>query len=206
MLWLSHTHAASASVAAVRLDHWLPDGPCLCVAQHASLAFYALSEGRASRDTSYINRPLACVQRVPLRARIIAIDVVRSLSKDESDRILLLTDHPVPRLLVLRRGATEADDARPNPWADISTEASLVLQDAVRSPAELGLGLCTEPALDLRLASGSRPGRWAATHTHTGQMRMIPIEESVPPVHTELAFNARYVVLLTQPSPCRPAL
>lgn len=184
MLWLSHTHAASATVGAARLDHWLVDGPCLCVAQHAALAFYALTATPGGAA------PLTLVERVPLRARVLALEAVRG--RDGADRVLLLTDHPVPRLIVLRRARADdvRDDARPNPCPGVHTETSFVLSDPTRPPAELGLGLYAEPA-----GGHEAPGaRWVAAHTHTGQLRVVPLGGAASPAEPARAFNAPYVV------------
>lgn len=186
MLWASQTHTASATIASVRLDHWFPDGPCLCVAQHSGLAFYALSDGPATK-------PLACLVRIPLRARVLAMHVLPASSSAMSDVLLILTDHPVPRLLVLRRTAPsdEQDPRRPNPWSDVHTEATLLLQDSTRPAADMGLGMCIEPP---PAHSRRRYGRWAAAYTHTGQLRLLPLKPMGPstsPVPIAEAFHAR---------------
>lgn len=189
MLWLSQTHPASATVAAVRLDRWYPDGPCLCVAQQSALAFYTLAEHSTDAEgVQQAQRPLSLLERVPLRARILALEAIRT--DGAPDRVVVLTDHPVPRLIALR--PTSASDvydlAQPRPWPHIHTETSLVLHDAARPPAELGLGLYMEPS------NAALRGRWAATHTHTGQLRVVPLDGFEAPVQTSHAFNARYVV------------
>ena len=174
MLWLSHSYAATASFAGVRLDGWLGDAPCLCVAQHAGLAVYALA------DTPE-HRALACVLRVPLRARVLAIDVVRA--RGRADHLVVLTDHPTPRCIVLEPHRGPA----PHPWARVRTAAVRELRELTRPAAEYGLGVCVEPPL------GTHTGRWLAAHTHTGQIHVAPTHA------IDRAFSARlpHVVLIS---------
>ncbi|PKI84457.1 hypothetical protein MVES_001712 [Malassezia vespertilionis] len=159
-------------------------------------------EDRVYEAASHEYRPLSTVARIPFHARILAIecvDVAPCTPSQGSDRILILTDHPIPRLIVLRRAtaADHTDPTLPNPWPEVCTEAVILLQDLARPPAEMGIGLCVEPAI----GDAATHGRWAAIHTHTGQMRMIPMAKHDAPqrvVETDKAFNARlpHVMLL----------
>ena len=169
MLWLSHTHAASASLAAVRLDHWLADGPCLCVAQHSSLSIVSLTSVHGAPGDTAVYPPLSCVLRMPLNARILTIQAVPAVAGSDAhrtDRIAVLTDHPVPRLLVLRP-ATAAEVAqqenKSSPWSRIITEVALDLAEASRPPAELGLGLAIEKAV---ATSPSLASVWTVSHVY----------------------------------------
>ncbi|WFC95195.1 hypothetical protein MBRA1_001842 [Malassezia brasiliensis] len=148
MLWLSQTHPASATVAAVRLDRWYPDGPCLCVAQQSALAFYALAEQSTdSKAEQQAQQPLSLLERVPLRARILALEAIRT--EGTPDRIVLLTDHPVPRLIVLRPANTsdvyDASQPRPLPHVFLVHAAFLARRD--EAPAVLALlSLSSKPS------------------------------------------------------------
>mgnify|MGYP001762182640 CR=1 FL=1 len=181
MLWLSHTHAASASLAAVRLDHWLADGPCLCVAQHSSLSIVSLTSVHGAPGDTAVYPPLSCVLRMPLNARILTIQAVPAVAGSDAhrtDRIAVLTDHPVPRLLVLRP-ATAAEVAqqenKSSPWSRIITEVALDLAEASRPPAELGLGLAIEKAV---ATSPSLASVWTVSHVYRGQLQVMPLSQA----------------------------
>ncbi|WFD30952.1 hypothetical protein MSPP1_001978 [Malassezia sp. CBS 17886] len=197
MLWLSQTRPASVALAAVRLDTWLDGAPALCVAEHTGLALHALAEGRACDGSARVYPPLACVWNLPFQARILAVDVVRQpvVGAPPREKLLVLTDHPTPRLVTLVRADAASAPQPQNPWPFVRTESSLVLHESARPPAELGLGLCVEPGTDVL------PSRWAAVHAYTGQLLLAPLDagsdaagkwEKAPSlVNTAAAFSVK---------------
>ena len=90
MYWLCPSHAPGAAVAGRIVYGWWDHEALLCVAYHSQLTFYALV-GAA---------PYSRVAEVPLRARILAVEV----SHGQADVLYVLTDHPHPRLVAFRPG------------------------------------------------------------------------------------------------------
>lgn len=167
MRWLSPFHPSTAAVAGVAVHAWWHGHTYLCLAHHASLSFYTLDDETptpAGRDGAPV-----CVRQVRLHARVLAIEAMRRAQGP--DALLLLTDHPTPRLVCLEpRG----------PW-DVHTVHVWDLHLAGRTAAELGLGLTTElPAAD------GAPGRWALAHVYTGQVSLVSLDG-------KQSFDARYV-------------
>lgn len=129
MLWLAHTHPATAAVAGVRLDAWLADAPCLCIAFHSHVAIVALAQSHPAA-AGPVYPPLATVTTVPLNARAIALAAA-------DDGVALLTDHPNPRVLFLR----------PTDGGTGASVSAVSLADTVHAPAELGTGMVRADAL-----------------------------------------------------------
>ncbi|EPQ28698.1 uncharacterized protein PFL1_04001 [Pseudozyma flocculosa PF-1] len=188
MLYLSHAHKASATLQSLVLPDFLPSGPSLAVVHHSSIVFLALPRqdkpAPALAPAPAATQPLQQVASVELNARILAVKSIAAPAPASSpsgtqtqaqpgsaprpraaSRLLVLTDHHNPRFVVL------AHSARPDLGDNaILTESTLVLDEPARPPAELGLDLLVEPA------SLHAPGaRFAATHTHSGLLRILPI-------------------------------
>ncbi|WFD19041.1 hypothetical protein MCAP1_001256 [Malassezia caprae] len=165
MRWLSPFHPSTAAVAGVAVHAWWQGHTYLCLAHHASLSFYTLDDDTptpAGREAAPV-----CVRQVRLHARVLAIEAVRRAKGP--DALLLLTDHPTPRLVRLE----------PRESWDVHAAHVWDLHLAGRTAAELGLGLATElPAAD------GAPGRWALAHVHTGQVRVVSLD-------TKQGFDAR---------------
>ncbi|KAN0061664.1 hypothetical protein ACQY0O_005655 [Thecaphora frezii] len=175
MYYISHLHKPSATLQSLVLPDFLPSGPCLALVYHSSIAFLALPANHAAPPAHHV--PLQQITSVDINARILT---VQALAADDgaaarsTKRLVVLTDHHRPRLVVLRHaGGALADHA-------ILTEATLLLEEAARTPAELGLGLFVEPltatvGVTGGSASGVRGQRYAAAHTHSGLLRILPI-------------------------------
>lgn len=136
MLWLAHTHPATAAVAGVRLDAWLADAPCLCIAFHSHVAIVALAQSHPVA-AGPVYPPLATVATVPLNARAIALAAAE-------DGVALLTDHPNPRVLFLR----------PTDGGTRASVSAVSLADTVHAPAELGTGMVRADALLVHTSCG----------------------------------------------------
>ncbi|PWN51805.1 hypothetical protein IE53DRAFT_313283 [Violaceomyces palustris] len=162
MYYISHAHKSSATIQSLLLPNFLPSGPSLCLVHHSSLSFLALP-GNSSSSAPLFSQ----LARFDLNARIISVSAV-------AHRLVLLTDHHMPRLIVLRHAsAQESSSSRPN---GIITEASLLLDEMARAPAELGLGLWVEQTL-ANLGADSGP-RAIVSHTHCGLLRVLPLASS----------------------------
>ena len=154
MYWLCPSHAPSAAVAGRIVYGWWDHEALLCVAYHSQLTFYALV-GAA---------PFSRVAEVPLRARILAVEV----SHGQADVLYVLTDHPHPRLVAFRPG--DAHGVRTVPvWP---------LDQPLRPASDIGVTLALEKA------HGRSSGRWVLTHTHTGYVHLAKLG-------TDIAFHAR---------------
>lgn len=136
MLWLAHTHPATAAVAGVRLDTWLADAPCLCIAFHSHLAIVALTQSHPL-GAGPVYPPLATVTTVPLNARAIALAAA-------DDGVAVLTDHPNPRVLFIR----------PEDGGTCASVSTVSLADTVHAPAELGTGMVRADALLVHTSCG----------------------------------------------------
>lgn len=154
-------------MAGVAVHEWWHGHTYLCVAQHESLSFYTLDD-ETPMPTGHEAAPV-CVRVVGLHARVLAIEAVRRARGPDS--LLLLTDHPTPRIVHLEpRGA----------W-DVSAVHVWDLHAAGPRAAELGLGLVAELP-----ASSGAPGRYAMAHVYTGQVRLVSLD-------TAQTWDARYV-------------
>ena len=123
MLWLAHTHPPAAAVGGVRVDAWLRDSPCLCIAYHAHVAIVALARSQPVSDGP-VYPPLATVATVPLNGRALALQVA-------DGGVAVLTDHPDPHVLFLF----------PKCGGAIAKIEAVPLADPMRPAAELGMGL-----------------------------------------------------------------
>lgn len=154
MYWFCPSHAPSAAVAGCIVYGWWDHEALLCVAYHSQMSFYALV-GAA---------PLKRVADVPLRARILAMEV----SHGQHDVVYVLTDHPYPRLVAFRPGDAYG----------VRTVRVWSLDQPLRPATDIGLTLALEKA------HGRSPGRWVLTHTHTGYVHLAKLG-------TDIAFHAR---------------
>lgn len=154
MYWLCPSHASSAAVAGRIVYGWWGYEALLCVAYHSQVSFYALV-GVA---------PFTRVTDVPLRARILAMEV----SHGQHDVVYVLTDHPCPRLVAFRPGDAYG----------VRTIQVWSLDQPLRPATDIGLTLALEKA------HGRSPGRWVLTHTHTGYVHLAKLG-------TDIAFHAR---------------
>lgn len=122
---------------------------------------------------------LGCVARVRLHARVLALQVVRRARGP--DALLLLTDHPTPRIVYVVPAAPFEVEAE-HVW-DLATPG--------RAAAEYGLGLAVEaPSVD------GAPGRWVLAHVYPGQVRLVSLQDA------QQTWDARYVRPLTQSRGC----
>ena len=154
MYWLCPSHAPSAAVAGRIVYGWWDHEALLCVAYHSQLTFYALV-GAA---------PFSRVAEVPLRARILAVEV----SHGQADVLYVLTDHPHPRLVAFRPGDAHG----------VRTVRVWPLDQPLRPASNIGVTLALEKA------HGRSSGRWVLTHTHTGYVHLAKLG-------TDIAFHAR---------------
>lgn len=167
MRWLAPFHPSTAAVAGVAVHAWWHGYTYLCLAHHASLSFYTLDD-EAPTPTGCEAAPVR-VRQVRLHARVLAMEAVRRARGP--DALLVLTDHPTPRLVRIEPRGT---------W-DVHTVQVWDLHLAGRTAAELGLGL----AVELEGADGA-PGRWVLAHVYTGQVRLLSLD-------TKQNWDARYV-------------
>ena len=154
MYWLCPSHAPSAAVAGRIVYGWWDHEALLCVAYHSQLTFYALV-GAA---------PFSRVAEVPLRARILAVEV----SHGQQEVLYVLTDHPHPRLVAFRPGDAHG----------VRTARVWLLDQPFRPASDVGVTLALEKA------HGRSSGRWVLTHTHTGYVHLAKLG-------TDIAFHAR---------------
>ena len=154
MYWLCPSHAPGAAVAGRIVYGWWDHEALLCVAYHSQLTFYALV-GAA---------PFSRVAEVPLRARILAVEV----SHGQQEVLYVLTDHPHPRLVAFRPGDAHG----------VRTARVWLLDQPLRPASDVGVTLALEKA------HGRSSGRWVLTHTHTGYVHLAKLG-------TDIAFHAR---------------
>ena len=154
MYWLCPSHAPGAAVAGRIVYGWWDHEALLCVAYHSQLTFYALV-GAA---------PFSRVAEVPLRARILAVEV----SHGQQEVLYVLTDHPNPRLVAFRPGDAHG----------VRTARVWLLDQPLRPASDVGVTLALEKA------HGRSSGRWVLTHTHTGYVHLAKLG-------TDIAFHAR---------------
>ena len=154
MYWLCPSHEPSAAVAGRIVYGWWDHEALLCVAYHSQLTFYALV-GAA---------PFSRVAEVPLRARILAVEV----SHGQQEVLYVLTDHPHPRLVAFRPGDAHG----------VRTARVWLLDQPLRPASDVGVTLALEKA------HGRSSGRWVLTHTHTGYVHLAKLG-------TDIAFHAR---------------
>ena len=154
MYWLCPSHAPGAAVAGRIVYGWWDHEALLCVAYHSQLTFYALV-GAA---------PFSRVAEVPLRARILAVEV----SHGQQEVLYVLTDHPHPRLVAFRPGDAHG----------VRTARVWLLDQPFRPASDVGVTLALEKA------HGRSSGRWVLTHTHTGYVHLAKLG-------TDIAFHAR---------------
>ena len=154
MYWLGPSHAPGAAVAGRIVYGWWDHEALLCVAYHSQLTFYALV-GAA---------PFSRVAEVPLRARILAVEV----SHGQQEVLYVLTDHPHPRLVAFRPGDAHG----------VRTARVWLLDQPLRPASDVGVTLALEKA------HGRSSGRWVLTHTHTGYVHLAKLS-------TDIAFHAR---------------
>ena len=181
MLYLSHAHKPSTILQSLVLPDFFPSGPCLAHVHHTSIAFLSLPASQpssASPSSSPSSAPSAAaplqeIATVDINARIIAVKALASAAgahgkRHESQRLLVLTDHFNPRILVLTHNGASDNHAA------IATESTLLLDQIARAPAEIGLGLTVEPVASAG-PSHFLGQRIAASHTHSGLLRILPI-------------------------------
>ncbi|KOS15779.1 uv-damaged dna-binding protein [Malassezia pachydermatis] len=168
MQWLSHTHPASAALASAMVHGWWGYDTCLCLAHPSSVSLYAWKPVFASPshgDESTMDPSLVHVHTMAIPARILGLNVI---AQGDAETLCILTDHPSPCLMVLA--------ADPQRVGVVHTKHVWSLEAAHRPPAELGLGLYTEPAHILNNTS-----RWAMTHLYTGHLQLVPLSSTSRP-------------------------
>ncbi len=182
---VSHLHQASAAVASAVLDDFLlPEHPrVLAVVQHTRIVLLSLPAAtpppspQTSSSEAESSGLLSEVGRIELNARILAIRAVSSgptSSASSSDargktRLVILTDHHLPRLVVVRYDAEQGRQT----GQPFITESTLPLEEITRPCAELGLGLTLE---DIWPGSSSHAApEYLLSHTHSGMMQVVPI-------------------------------
>lgn len=178
MYYLHNVHAATASAQSVYLRRFLPFGPCLCVVQHTSLSFVAL------RSHTSAVAPLSELFSVPLNGRIIRIAVVPSHDMHHLEKLLVLTDHHLPRLISL---SYDQQTGLPSELS-IHTESALQLEELGRPPAESGQTLEVEEGQN---------SSYAYSHTHVGILKIIdvsPNSTNHDSINLAHAFDVRYVI------------
>ncbi|CAD6897317.1 unnamed protein product [Tilletia controversa] len=149
MLYLTHLHPASARSASVRTS-----ASTIAFVGHSSIDILSTAATAAAAA-----EPLARIATLPFNARILQAATLPS----RPGSLCILTDHPVPRLLILV--------PEPGTHARYATHTVIQLQDSVRSPAELGIGMC----LDSFTGIDHTHTPIVFTHTYAGNARVVPL-------------------------------
>ncbi|PWN20706.1 hypothetical protein BCV69DRAFT_299186 [Microstroma glucosiphilum] len=176
---VTHLHKPSTQLQSAVLPTFLDaEHPSLCIVKHSSLDFLLLPSAEGSRRAT--QEPLGKVAHVDVNARILAVSPFTAHGRE---RLAILTDHHQPRLLVLEAHphASAGQDAAFN----IVCNATILLDEMARLPAELGLGVWT-------VSNGGRQA--VVAHTHSGILRVLPTAEVEAEQQSEYAskvFSAR---------------
>lgn len=182
---VTHLHQPSTQLQSVVLPTFLDaQHPSLCIVKHSALDFLLLPSAESSRHAN--QGPLAKIAHIEINARILAIS---PFTVHGQDRLAVLTDHHQPRLLVLEThlSTSVGQDAAFN----VVCNATILLDEMARLPAELGLGVWT-------VSNGNRQAVLA--HTHSGILRVLPTSDVDLDQQSEYAskiFSARYVCCMS---------
>ncbi|KAE8213472.1 hypothetical protein CF327_g3020 [Tilletia walkeri] len=187
MLYLTHLHPASARSATLRTAP-----QTLAFIGHTAIDILALPSSSSSNSVP-IEEPLAKLATLPLNARILQASTLPSIPGS----LLILTDHPIPRLIILVPQPSQQSTDRPTSYA---THTVVQLQDSVRSPAELGIGM----SLDQFAGIGSAHSPVVFTHTYSGNARVVPLAAEAlaepPSAQSGIGALASFDVRLPHPT------
>ncbi|KAK0522383.1 hypothetical protein OC842_006480 [Tilletia horrida] len=173
MLYLTHLHAPSARSASLRTA-----AGTLALVGHTSIDLLALptddnendaadnANDAAGGSNGSAREPFTKLATLAVNARILQAAVLPGWRGS----LLVLTDHPAPRLMVLTPDPASKRNSSTTPVA-YATHSVVQLQDTVRPPAELGVGMCMDEfgALD----EAHTP--IVFTHTYSGNARVVPL-------------------------------
>ncbi|KAK0549971.1 hypothetical protein OC846_002588 [Tilletia horrida] len=164
MLYLSSIHPASARSATLRV---LPD--TLAFVGHSTIDLLSLPNEDDAETSQDRLEPFSNIGTLPFNARILQASALPSLTGG----MLVLTDHPAPRLVILAPAESASPQGQLWPHsASYRTHSTLQLQDTVRPPAELGIGFCVD-------TFGSFEDDHTSivfSHTYSGSARIIPLK------------------------------
>ncbi len=184
MLYVAHAHEASAIVQTLVLPRFLPTGPCLALVRHSSIDLLSLAtqaDTESSRNAAA--GLLETVHTVSVHARILSVQLVADPARPSdalAQTLLVLTDHYQPRLIALSASLDPASGD-----IQVTTKATLALDEAARSPAEAALTICSEPSTPATPATPASPPsgqRIAIAHIYKGILKVVPLTKPQPSV------------------------